>query len=329
MGTRQRMLLKKSLYETADLTAAAGKMTRTQSDFFIGMTVNNSVLFRDNLAVTRRVDHRQGRINRIMFSEPVTYGAAEGVEVTRTVKPTTSYIDYTTSKLTSAMDRTTELMEENVEGEAFEDTIAEEFAKRMGNDFELLAILGDTVKYAADGSATGLLLKTMDGWFKQAAGANIVDLGGTTVSKVVFSDMIRTMPNHYKQNRAGLRFYVSPGIAQDWRDQLASRNTDLGDASLVGSGPLNAYGIPIVEVPLFPQDLDSYDGSTNYDNATFAWLTFPENLIRVISRDIEVYKEFKPRFDKWEWTLYTYQGHYIQNLEAMVMGVNLRLQGAQ
>ena len=321
------LLLEKAAYTTADLTAGAGKMTRAQADRFIDMTVNNSVMFRDGLARTLRVDHRSGRINRIKFAEPVTYGAEEGVLVTRTVKPTNSWIDYTTRKLTSARDTTTETYEENIEGDSHEETVVNAFAAQMGNDFEHVGILGDTVAYAADGSATGLLLRTMDGWYKQSSGGHMVDAGGATISKIIFSKMIRALPNYYKQRRGALCFMMSPGLVQDWRDQLASRNTDVGDQNLVGSGTLAAYGVPIREVPLIPENLDSYDGSTSYGDATFIWLTFPGNFTRVISRDIETYSEFKPREDLTQWTMYTYQGLFLQEADALVTCHSCRISG--
>ena len=323
-----QLLLRKAVYASSDLTEYAGKMGRTQADYFIDMTVNESVMLKSGLSRTVRRDHRQGRINRIKFGEAVTYGAEEGVEVTRTVKPTSSYLDYTTRKLTSAIDMNTETLELNVEGEAHEQTIAQGLATRMAHDFENVAINGDTVAYAADGSANGLLLRTMDGWFKQSAAGLIVDAEGTNISKVLLGQMIRTMPTYYLQRLNELRFYVSPGIYQDYRDQLASRSTPVGDDALMGNGPMTYGGIPIVLVPLIPQNLDSYDGSSNWNNASFIWLTVPNNFVRVITRDIEVYYDFRPRFDQWQWTLYTYQGLYLENTEAMVTAVNVRLHGA-
>lgn len=326
----QELLLRKAtgLHASTDFTEGAGKMTRTQADRFIDMTINNSVMFQEGLARTIVIDHRKGRILRLKFGEPVTYGAEEGEEVTRLVKPENSWLDYDTRKLASAMDMNTEVEELNVEGRGYNDTLMQALATQMGNDFEHVAIMGDTVKYINDTDATGRLLKTMDGWHKQSAAAHIFDAEGATISKVIFSEMIRLMPNYYKQRRNELRFFASPSIVQDWRDQLASRNTQLGDDSLVGSGPLNAFAIPLVEVPLIPDNLNSYDGSTAYGNASWIWLTFPENFTRFISREIETYREFKPRFDKWEWTAYTYQGMFLQNVDAMVMATNIRTQGA-
>jgi hypothetical protein len=325
----QELLLRKATgtYATSDLTEGVNKMTRTQADKFIDMTINESVMMREGLCTVHRVDHRKGRVARMKFGEPVTYGATEGTQVTRTVKPDFSYWDYDTSKLCSAWDINSEVLEVNNEGRVHEESVMSALATRMGHDFEYLGIQGDTVKYSAGTTATDLLLKTMNGWYKLAQGGLVEDLAGASVSKTVFSKLIRKMPNHYKQQRSRLRFFCSPSVIQDWRDSLASRNTDLGDASMVGSGPLTAYGIPLVEVPLIPENLNSYDGSTAYGNGTFVWLTFPENFTWIISRDIETYMEFVPRYDQWQWTLYTYMGFALQNLECMVMGVNLRLQG--
>ena len=40
------------------------------------------------------------------------------------------------------------------------------------------------------------------------------------------------------------RFYTSPGIEVEWKDRVADRQTDLGDAAVQG-GLSSAFGVPV------------------------------------------------------------------------------------
>jgi hypothetical protein len=321
------LLLQKAL-ETSDLSYGTSRMNRSQADRFIRMTQNESVLLSGGLARVVPVDNPKSRLSKISFSGPVTEKATENTDSGNVVEPTYSFVDYDTEKVRSAVDITTEVYEENMEGGAHRDTIMSELAVRVGHDFEQLAILGDATTYAADASATGRLLRTFDGWYLKSQSANVVDINGATISRSVFSEMIRAMPNVYKQRKQELRFFCSPSIVQDYRDQLASRNTDLGDMALQGSAPLQAYGVPIIEVPIFPENLDRFGGSEGWTDSSFIWLTFPQNLIMIISRELELYWEFKPRKDAWEATIYAKIGAQLENTDALVLGHSIRISGA-
>lgn len=323
-----RLLLKKAAYTTADLSVGVNRMNRAQADAFIDMTTNEGTILQSENSRVLRVNNPLGRFVRMKFGEPVTRGATENTEFIYTVKPTFTYQDYSTVKLATAMDWSTELEEENNEGASHIDTVMDALATKVAEDLELLAIFGDTAAYAAVNTATGFLLRNYNGWFKQAAAANIVDTGGSAISKVVFSEMIRAMPNIYKQNRSRLRFYASPSIVQDLRDQFASRQTLMGDNAITGNTPLQIYGVPIVEVPLFSETMNRYDGSEVYGDGTFLWLTDPRNLVFILSRDWETFSEFKPRKDATEYTMYSKSSAIIENTEAMVMAVNVRVQAA-
>tara|TARA_Y100000310_G_scaffold342464_2_gene445865 strand:+ start:854 stop:1834 length:981 start_codon:yes stop_codon:yes gene_type:complete len=321
------ILLQKAL-ETSDLAFGSSRMNRSQADRFIRMTANQSVLLAGNVARVVPVDNPKSRIPKVSFTTPVTEKATENTDSGNVVEPTYSFIDYDTEKLRTAIDVTTEVLEENIEGEGHRNTIMSELAVAVGHDYEHLAILGDATTYSADTTQPGRLLKTFDGWYVLGQSGVNVDFAGATISRTVFSEMIRNMPNVYKQRRGDLRFFCSPSIVQDYRDQLASRQTDTGDAALQGAGDLVAYGIPIIEVPLIPENLDRFGTSEGWTDSTFIWLTFPENLVMVVSRELELYWEFKPRIDAWEATVYSKIGCQIENLAAFCFGHSLRVAGA-
>ncbi len=107
---------------------------------------------------------------------------------------------------------------------------------------------------------------------------HIIDLEGATISKHVFSRIIRIMPRVHKEKRENLRFYCSESIIDNYRSQLSSRNISLGDCSLLGNEPLLAFGIPIISSPMIPEDLDAFGESKGWTDCTQIWLTICGNL---------------------------------------------------
>ncbi len=150
------------------------------------------------------------------------------------------------------------------------------------------------------------------------------------------------------KRRNGLRFFTGTNAIQDWlfsfqqveanflnpeataaaRLEQAVRTE--GDGGFIAGRP---FGVTLQEVPLFLEDraLDAAGTSSVDEGAlgtatpghTDLWLTFPENLIWGIKRDITVYREFKPKKDTIEYTVYTRQGVQIENLDAFVVLKNV------
>jgi len=113
---------------------------------------------------------------------------------------------------------------------------------------------------------------------------------------------------------------VSPTIHQNYLEQLGERSTNLGDAALSGKIDLTAWAVPIVRVPLISETLEGCtDGTTELDDATFIFLTVPENLIFVMLRLFDIYWEFKPRSDRWENTTYSQTDFQIENTDMVVL----------
>ncbi len=311
--------------DTDLLETQGGALNADQSNAFIDLTVDHSTLLRI-CRVVRRTNPK-GDIDKMLFGDVVTEGATENTDSGNVYEPTHSKVSYSTEKLRSALDLTRETLEENIEGTGYRSRVMGALGRRIGTDLELLAIQGDT-DYATPTTRRGRLLSKNDGWFKLGLDGHTVDCAGASISKTIFSMMIRALPVEFKTNRADLRFFCSPSVVQDYRDQLSNRETTLGDNSLTGAGILTVFGVPIVEVPLIPEDKNSLDGSDVWGDASYIWLTYPSNLIHVISREIEVWWEYKPRKDAYESTVYTRTDDIIENTDAIVTGYDLRIAGA-
>jgi len=308
------------------LLTDGGRLNREQSDAFIDLVVDESVL--SKIVRVERVSNPRGELNFMDITEPVTEAVGEDADTGNTYEPILSSVEYDTRKLRSAIDFTSEAFEENIEGDAFRDRVMGAMSKRIATDIELLYIRGSTTTYAADNSRLGRLLRRLNGWYVQGLAGHVVDLDGATISKEVFNDLIQAMPSRYLRNKSDLKFFVGVSTEQEYRNVVANRATGYGDDSLQGSNPMRAFGIDIVPVPLFPENLARTAGTESFNDGSFIWLTNPQNLIAVISRDITIHWEFVPRRDRWQSTIYTRVDCLIENTDAFVMGINLQVEGA-
>jgi hypothetical protein len=130
--------------------------------------------------------------------------------------------------------------------------------------------------------------------------------------------------------RGGLRFFTQTGLLQDYmfREQLMDQggfpertgNTAGGDNNPgpnAGWSPASPYGVRAQEVPLFPE----YE--VGGDTASDVWLVDPQNLIWGVKREIVVYRQFVPRKDTIEYTMFTRVGCAIENPNAAVLVKNV------
>jgi len=191
------------------------------------------------------------------------------------------------------------------------------------------------------------LLKSFDGWRKLArADAAVVDAAGSNLTRQLFDKALRSLPNKYLQRRSSLMWSTSSGLLQDyiWSLTLANGATGapspgsvLGDAlvnanvagatagAVQGATPgIRPFGIPLLEVPLYEEteqgDYSGYDVATNHGVLE---LTYPNNRLVGIQRDITVYREFQPRKDAIEFTEYVRVAVQIENAEAYVHVKNI------
>jgi len=192
-------------------------------------------------------------IDKMHIGEPLTSSASENTGVANYFVPKFNKVTLTASKVRTDWNLTTELLQTNIEQERFEDTIMQAITERMATDLELLAIQGNTATTTPDVPLIRLL-KTLDGWDKKTDNCHIVDVNSGNISKAVYSAMKRTLPKQFR-NDPGLRFMFADDVVVDWQDALADRATPMGDTALgQRASGLAPYGIPLVSVPLFPDE---------------------------------------------------------------------------
>jgi len=245
-----------------------------------------------------------------------------------------SKISLTTKKLRLDWELSTESLEDNIEGPDLEDHIARLIATQAGNDIEDVVLNGDTAN-------TGdLLYKSFNGVVKRAkTSGHVVDAAGANISRTVFNSALKKLPRKYKQRRGDLRFLAGSNLIQDflYANSIGTNQTipqDIASSIIRGAteplgGPAGyvapfAFGIPIVEVPLLKEAQDGdYSGETG-DHGDIH-LTFPNNVVIGIKRDVTVYRFFQPKKDSIEYTMYTRVGVQIEQADAWVVVKNVKV----
>lgn len=313
---------------TADINAGGGLLRPDQADRFIDYMWDQTVLGRD--ARTFRMRANTAEIDKIGVGQRLVRVATEAVDDHVNAGATFSKITMTTTKMRLDWELSTESLEDNLEGEALEDHIARLMATQAGNDLEDVAINGDS-------ASADPLLKAFDGWRKLSlTNGHVVDAAGAPLDKSVFNSALKAMPRYYKQRRQALRFYAGSNLIQDYVYGLTEVDvTGVGIGAGVFSGAITgpqgapgavtiaAFGIPVIEVPMFSETLiGDYAGATGEHG--YVELTFPDNRIWAVKREIQVYREFKPKKDTVEYTVFTRVGVNVEDYDAYVVVKNVK-----
>lgn len=321
----------------ADATGGGGLLTPQQSGRFIDYMWDATVLGPQVRKV--RMNSDTVELDRISVGERLVRLATEAVD--DGVNPAVAFtkVSITSVKLRLDWELSSEALEDGLEGEALEDHIARLMAAQAANDLEDLAINGDTIGHSGDA-----LLKSFDGWRKRLFyGGTVLDAGDITLPdgtgagelhRGTFNAALRAMPRRFMGRRGGLKFFTATGLLQDYmfREQLMDQggfpertgNTEGGDNNpgpVAGWSPTAPYGVRAVEVPLFPEY--DVDGAGAGGQGSDVWLVDPQNLVWGVKREIQVFREFKPKKDTIEYTLYTRVGCNVENPQASVVVRNV------
>lgn len=324
--------LLQKVIDTTEVGAGGGGLLKPeQSNRFIDYMFDATILTRAARTIRMRADTTE--IDKVGVGEKLMVLATEGAATGQTDRGATfTKVSLTTKKLRLDWELSSESLEDNIEGADLEDHIARLMATQAGNDVEDLAINGDTALSSDN------LYKAFNGFRKLALnGGQVVDAGGATITKAVFNSALKKMPRKYKQRRNQLRFFTGSNLVQDYLYNLTtvgSTPEDIASSILRGNPAAPegapggvipfAFGIPVVEVPLINETRSGdYSGATG--NHGEVHLTFPQNFIIGIKRDVTVYREFKPKKDTIEYTLFIRVGVAIENLDSFVVVKNVKV----
>jgi len=271
MKPDNRDIVEKADLAVSNLISTGGYLNPIQANTFIRMLIEQPTIVGDIRVVPMNAPTME--LNKIGFGQRILKKAPSSgtaLDASDRSKPTTDKVTLTTKEVMAEVHIPYDVLEDNIERGALEDTIMAMIAERASLDIEELVLLGDTDLGVADP-----YLDLLDGILKQSI-SHQVDFSATRpqISKAVFKAGLKAMPNKYMRNRAAMKFYVSPNAEIEWLDSIANRETALGDNKVVTFVPTPAYGIPVDSAALMPDQ--------NYV------LTYPKNIILGVQRQIMI-----------------------------------------
>lgn len=272
--TDNRTILEKADLALSDLTTGSGLLQPAQAAKFMRILIKQSKLMGMSAVVPMRSPKQL--IEKIRFSGRVLRSGAEAVAlaVGDRAKPNLTKVELNAQLFKAEVRLDNEVLEDSIERAELRQTIMQIMAEAISRDVEEVVIQGDTA------SADPFLAK-FDGLLKQAT-SNVVDAVDVSLNKGIFRDMLRAMPSEFLRNKSDMRFLTSVDAEIDYRDAIADRQTILGDKFLEQEAPVQYSGVPVIDLPLMPENIGT--GA----HCTSVVLTDPKNVNVGIWRNIRI-----------------------------------------
>lgn len=268
-----RSILEKADLRVQDLITSGGILPEAVAQKFIEVAVKESVIM--GMATVVPMKSREQRIDTMRFGSRVLQPGYEAtaLPVAQRSKPDLTKSLLQAKLLKAEIRMSKEVLEDNIEGDGFQNHIITAAGKAVARDMDELISNGDIL--SADP-----FLAVLDGIRKQAT-TNTVAAGTVNLSKTILKSSMKTMPVEFLRDRRQLSFLTSMDAETDYRDSLADRATAVGDRFLLEGIKATYAGVPISGVPIFPENLG---GGTN---ETEMLLLDPKNIHVGIWRQIE------------------------------------------
>jgi len=288
--------------------AGSGILRPEQARRFIDYVWDATILAKDGRRVTMRANTME--LEKVNVGERVIRAAAQAVGDYTNAGATFSKVELTTKKIRLDWEVSAEALEDNIEGAALEDHIVRLMTNAFGNDIEDLAINGD--------AATGNFLSIMNGFVNRVKTEGdsheaVVTVANGGWTPEVMQKIILAMPRKYRALKNNLKFYagtdvfqgivknngtLADAIAEAFGSHAGAAGTpamrqsylDGNDQTFGGARTTRVLGIDVQEVPYYP--------------AGYVDLTFPQNRVWGFQRDITVNREYKPKKDTVEYTVF-------------------------
>ena len=301
---------------------AGGILAPEQARRFIDYVWDATVLAKDGRKVTMRANTME--IEKVNVGERVIRAAAQGAPDYTNIGATFTKVELTTKKIRLDWEVATESLEDNIEGAALEDRLVRLMTNAFANDLEDLAINGL-------GSGNNAFLSIMPGFVAQVNqvqgndaheyAATVADNNYTTS---VMQGLLLAMPRKYRALKSNLKFYagtdafagivrnngtLADAISSAFADRTGSTQANRQDyldgaAQTTGNArTTRVLGVDVLEVPYYP--------------AGYVDLTFPQNRVWGFQRDITVNREYKPKKDTVEYTVFVRFGIQWEELDAV------------
>jgi hypothetical protein len=286
--------------------AGSGILRPEQARRFIDYVWDATVLAKDGRRVTMRANTME--LEKVNVGERVIRAAAQAVGDYTNAGAQFTKVELTTKKIRLDWEVSAESLEDGIEGGALEDHLVRLMTNAFANDIEDLAINGT-------GTGNDAFLSIMNGFVNQAktgdAHESVVTVADNAWTPDVMQNIILAMPRKYRALKNNLKFYAGTdafqgiikhngtladaiaeafagtpaGTAANRQDYLDGNGQTFG-----GARTTRVLGVDVQEVPYYP--------------AGYVDLTFPQNRVWGFQRDITVNREYKPKKDTIEYTVF-------------------------
>jgi HK97 family phage major capsid protein len=280
-----------------------GILSPEQSRQFIEYIFEQQVLARDGRRVTMRTNAAE--LEKLNVGERVIRAAAQADATYTNAGVTFTKVEISTKKIRLDWEVSTEALEDNLEGAGLEDHLVRTMTRAFANDLEDLAINGT-------GTGSNAFLNILEGFTAKENNGHSAAFG-TTIEDL--QALVLAMPRKYRAARSSMKFYADSETVSGIINGLGSsgnlNSERIVERVVAGTEPqilgapiaYRVLGLPLLEVPLMP---------TNR-----VVLTFPENRIWGFQRDVTVHREFKPKKDTVEYTVFLRFGVQIEETDAV------------
>lgn len=269
-----RSLLAKADLALSNLISDGGYLQPAQAAKFIRLMINDAAVL--PLATVTPMKSVKQEIEKIRFGSRILRAGEEAVALPQAdrAKPDLFRVELNAQLFKAEIRLNNETLEDSIERDALRQTIMELMAQRISLDTEEIVINGDT-------ASTDPFLAKFSGFLKQAT-SHTFDAGGVKLNKGTLRDTMRLMPTEFRKNKKELRYFTSSNAEIDFRDTLSDRATIMGDDMLENERPVQYGGVPVVSVPVMPEN----QGAGL--NTTSVVLCDPKNIDVGIWRNIRV-----------------------------------------
>jgi len=308
-GYEPSSYIEKADIAIGDLQTNGGYLAPAQAREFISLMIKESVLLQRIFVKTMRGPTEE--LNQVKFGSRILHAGTSGSALSAGNRsaPDTSDVTLTAQLFKAEVHLNDEVVEDNIEQGRFVETVVREAVRRVALDVEEILVNGDTASGDPD-------LAVLDGLIKQAT-SNIVNFTGRSFLKDDMSEMWKDMPSRYKRMKREMVYLTGHDAEQDYRNSLSDRATGIGDRYLIEDQTATYSGIPVMAVPVWPEDL-----GTNNDQ-TVALLTAWKNIVYGIWRKIKIERDREISEGLWKIVITIRWDVKYQEEDAVVKGINI------
>lgn len=250
-----RTILQKADLALSDLLTGGGLLQPAQAKQFMRILIKEAAVMKMATVVPMRSPKQL--IEKIRFSGRVLRAGeeAKALPAGDRATPDLSDVELDAQLFKAEVRLNNEVLEDSIEGGTLRQTIMTLLGEAISRDMDEVIVQGDT-------TSLDPFLAKFDGMLAQAT-SNVVDAAGARTNKAIFKDMLKALPSEFLKRKKVMRFLTSVDSEIDYRDYLSDRATVIGDRFLESDAPVTYSGVPIIDIPLFPDDLGGGNDSTN------------------------------------------------------------------